>query len=142
MASTDYPFSVSAKVIGADGSEHLVTVRGATIDQGRDRLAEGAPVYRCCGMLGQEPQPQPAPVRKQDVRVDPDVEATKTAARARQENGTSRLLCPRCGADVWDNREDKKSGRVTERFPNWKCKANCGFVSWETRCVEKATAAA
>ena len=47
------------------------------------------------------------------------------------ENG---LKCPNCGKGVWDNRVADKDGNLVidgQKHPAFKCKDDCGFVTWE-----------
>ena len=36
--------------------------------------------------------------------------------------GTMKPQCLSCGSDLWDNRQDKASGKVKTTYPDWKCK--------------------
>lgn len=48
--------------------------------------------------------------------------------------------CPKCGAEMWDNREGKKNPKA----PDFKCKKGpaCDGVIWSTRDNEKAAGTA
>ena len=40
--------------------------------------------------------------------------------------GSMTPQCLSCGSELWDNRQDKASGKVKKTYPDWKCKdKNC-----------------
>ena len=40
--------------------------------------------------------------------------------------GSMTAQCLSCGSELWDNRQDKASGKVKKTYPDWKCKdKNC-----------------
>jgi hypothetical protein len=55
MAS-DFPFSVTSKLIDTSGAEHLVTIRAATVDDFAKRLADAATLFPYAGFT--RPQTQ------------------------------------------------------------------------------------
>jgi hypothetical protein len=95
MAS-DYPFSITSKFIGAEGAEHLVTVRAPTIDQFRQNLTAAATVFPYAGFVATgDPQAPPAdpqaPVSiaqaRREVEVAEQVQGATANARAARANG-------------------------------------------------------
>jgi len=39
--------------------------------------------------------------------------------------------CAKCNGPIWDNRGDKAAGKVSSKYPDWKCKdQDCGWVAW------------
>ena len=51
--------------------------------------------------------------------------------------------CPDCQSEVYDNRETNKQ-RLAEgkkAMPEWKCKAECGWLKWAPKTDDKAGAA-
>jgi len=40
--------------------------------------------------------------------------------------------CPKCGADMWDNRQKKQEGEYSQKSPDFVCKNkdDCGFAAW------------
>jgi hypothetical protein len=44
------------------------------------------------------------------------------------------MNCPKCGGEVWDNREKKASGKFSAKSPDFSCKdKDCGWVKWPER---------
>ena len=55
------------------------------------------------------------------------------------EESTGTPPCPKCGGDMWDNRENKRNPRA----PDFKCKdKNCEGVIWPPRDAKAAAAPA
>lgn len=51
MASTDYPFSITSKFVGAGSAEHMVTIRGQNIEMFNQRLVEAATLFPYAGFI-------------------------------------------------------------------------------------------
>lgn len=43
--------------------------------------------------------------------------------------------CPKCGGNVWDNREKKAAGGMNPKAPDFSCRDRdgCGWVKWPER---------
>jgi len=65
-------------------------------------------------------------------------------APASEDTGLTPVVCETCGGPVWDNRVDKASGKVSAKYPDWKCRDKaCGWAGWDnSKSKRKAPKAA
>jgi len=117
MASTDYPFSITAKYSVQGGSEHLVTVRAGTSVDMEKRLVEAAALFPNAHFddfqLEREPDVAPYadevnppltppqavgnPVRDTEPHATANAQARSAAASAaRKDNGNGNRHTPLC----------------------------------------------
>lgn len=71
------------------------------------------------------PPPEPEPPRARAT--------ARGATEAREPyTGPAPEGCPKCGGDMWDNREKKRSGRFKKNAPDFSCKNKdgCGYQLW------------
>jgi len=58
--------------------------------------------------------------------------ATKAAPANFPQADNSPGTCAKCNGPIWDNRADKAAGKVSAKYPDWKCKdQDCGWVAWQ-----------
>ncbi|NIR76814.1 MAG: hypothetical protein GWN53_17445 [Gammaproteobacteria bacterium] len=63
---------------------------------------------------------------------DPEHDRGAKPSRRSKRQGDSGYACPECGAtNMWDNRDDKKAGKRSAKFPDFKCR-ECDHPIWGT----------
>lgn len=55
--------------------------------------------------------------------------------RQQSNNRPAAVKCGICGGPTWDNREGKRTGKTSDRAPDFKCKDKdeCGAAMWLTK---------
>jgi len=64
------------------------------------------------------------------IFIEANKRAKATRAKLPQaDNAPGFCPLPNCHGEMWDNREDKASGKIKATYPDYKCK-ECGHAIW------------
>lgn len=130
----------------------VVSGLGLTADEAGAFTLELAEMF-CEWLHSKKDGAAPSPFVAAGVTATPTTAAPTDSAPATPEEAVATVVeqldaevvkrdCPKCGGDMWDNREKKATGGMSAKAPDWSCKDRAcgGALGWPEKGGRKRSA--